>query len=153
MRKYNLIPVMLALFVWSAQGAFASDIMISNAVARATLSAAVKTSAIYLSIMNHGSTDDRLLTASTPAATSTQIHETQMDGDVMKMREMQGGLALPAGTTIQLAPGGIHIMLTGLKSPLKKGDVVALELIFEKAGLQKVDVPVGDVTKAHEHGG
>jgi periplasmic copper chaperone A len=153
MRLIGSSLFMLTLFAGLVQGASASDIMIMKPVARATLSPAIKTSAIYLSLMNHGGADDRLLSASTPAANTAEIHQTQMQGDVMQMRPIEGGLALPAGATVKLAPGGTHIMLTGLKAPLKNGDVIVLELLFEKSGPQKLDVPVGVVSVTHEHGG
>jgi periplasmic copper chaperone A len=101
--------------------------------------------------MNHGADDDVLVSISTPAATTAEVHETKMEGDVMKMRALEKPLAITAGSTIILEPGGLHVMLTGLKAPLKKGEVVALELMFEKAGVVKLDVPVGEVAAGHEH--
>ena len=146
------IVAMLAGALCLAQAAFASDIMVMNATARASLTPVAKTGAVYLSIMNHGSADDKLLSIATPAATSAQVHETTMDGDVMKMREIEGGLVVAAGATVDLKPGGNHVMLMGLKAPLKKGETIALDLTFEKAGVVKVDAPVGEVAAGHEHG-
>jgi periplasmic copper chaperone A len=143
---------MLAATLWLVQAAIASDIMVMNATARASLTPVARTGAIYLSIMNHGSADDKLLSITTAAATAAQVHETTMDGDVMKMRVVEDGLAIAAGATVDLKPGGFHIMLTGLKAPLKKGDTVTLELTFEKAGVVNVDAPVGEVAPGHEHG-
>ena len=125
--------------------------MVMNAMARASLTPVAKTGAVYFSVMNHGGSDDRLLAVSTPAADVAQIHETTMDGDVMKMREVEGGLVVGAGETVEMKPGGTHVMLVGLKAPLKKGETVALELTFEKAGVVNVDAPVGDVAAGHEH--
>jgi len=73
----------------------------------------------------------------------------------MRMREMQG-LELPAGKTVMLAPGGLHLMLTGLKAPLKLGDKLALKLRFEKAGEVEVtvnveDKPTAPAEAAHKH--
>lgn len=134
------------------QVAFASDIMVMNATARASLTPTAKTGAIYFSVMSHGTTEDRLLSISTPAASSAEVHETIVDGDVMKMRAIEGGLIIAPGKTYEMKPGGIHVMLMGLKAPLKKGDTVALELVFEKAGVVKVEAPVGDIGAGHDHG-
>jgi periplasmic copper chaperone A len=143
---------MLAVFLCTMQVAVASDIMVMNAMARASLTPVAKSGAVYFSIMNHGADDDVLVSISTPVATSAEVHETQMEGDVMKMRALEKPLFIAAGSTIKLEPGGLHVMLTGLKGPLKKGQVVALELMFEKAGVLKLDVSVGEVAAGHEHG-
>jgi periplasmic copper chaperone A len=143
---------MLAALLCTMQVALASDIMVKNAVARASLVPTAKSGAIYFSIINHGSAEDKLLSILTPAAATAEVHETKMDGDVMKMRALENPLVIPAGVTVELKPGGFHVMLTGLKAPLKKGEVVALELVFEKANAIKLEVPVGEVAAEHEHG-
>ena len=109
----------------------------------------------YLSVTNNGGAPDRLLGGSSPAAAGVEVHEMRMEGDVMRMREMQG-LELPAGKTVTLAPGGLHLMLTGLKAPLKLGDKLALKLRFEKAGEVEVtvnveDKPTAPAQAAHKH--
>jgi len=71
-----------------------------------------------------------LLGADSPAAKTTGIHESKMDGEVMRMRAIPK-LDLPAGKTVEFRPGGYHLMLTGLKQPLNKGDVVQIHLKFE----------------------
>ena len=91
------------------------------------------TGGAYLSVHNTGNTPDRLLGASSPVAQRVEVHEMRMDGDVMRMREMPT-LDLAAGQRVALAPGGLHLMLTGLKAPLKVGDKLPLKLRFEKAG-------------------
>lgn len=91
------------------------------------------TGAGYLSVDNLGSAPDRLLGASTPAAAVVEVHEMRMEGDVMRMRELKA-LDLPPGKTVSLAPGGLHLMLRGLKAPLKEGERVPLKLRFERAG-------------------
>jgi periplasmic copper chaperone A len=143
---------MLAAVLWTMQVALASDIMVMDVTARASLTPMAKTGAVYFSVMSHGSTEDRLLSISTPAASSAEVHETIMDGDVMKMRAIEGGWLIAPGKTYEMKPGGIHVMLMGLKAPLKKGDTIALELVFEKAGVVKVDAPVGDIGADHQHG-
>lgn len=95
----------------------------------------------YLSIENKGNVPDRLLDLSSPAAKSTEIHTMSMEGNLMKMREVAGGLEIKPGQKIAMQPGnGYHIMLMGLAKPLKAGDKLPLTLRFEKAG--KIDVTI-----------
>lgn len=111
---------------------------IENAFARPTPGGA--TVAVgYLTIVNSGSTPDRLVSATSDISAKTQIHEMKMDNGVMEMRELTDGLPIPAGATVALSPGGYHIMFVDLKHPVKPGDVIHTTLTFEKAG--KVDVP------------
>jgi periplasmic copper chaperone A len=143
---------MLAAFLCTMQVALASDIMVMNATARASLTPVAKTGAVYFSVMNHGNVDDRLLSITTPAATVAELHETVMEGDVMKMRAIEGGWVIEPGKTYDMKPGGIHVMLTGLKAPLKKGETIAFELKFENAGVVSINAPVGEIAAGHEHG-
>ena len=117
----------------------------TKATARASLIPTATTGAIYVSIANSGTSDDRLLSISTPAASSAMIHETTMVNDIMKMRMVEGGVAIAAGATLEMKTGATHVMLMGLKAPLKKGETVELEFVFEKAGRVKVLVPVEGV--------
>jgi len=114
-----------------------SAISIDKPFSRATPGGA-KVAAGYMTITNNGTAADRLVSASSPAAGKVEIHEMTMQGDVMKMHQLSGGLLVGAGKTISLAPGGYHLMLVELKAPLKKGDKVPVTLNFEKAG--KIDV-------------
>jgi copper(I)-binding protein len=79
----------------------------------------------------------RLVGASTPAAGVAEVHEMKMDGDTMRMRAVAGGLDLPARQTIELKPGGYHLMLMDLKQVLTNGSTVPLTLRFEDAKGQK----------------
>jgi periplasmic copper chaperone A len=98
--------------------------------------------AAYLTI--HSPTGDRLLGASTPVAKEAQLHTMTMVGMVMKMRPI-AAVNVPAGQPVTLAPGGMHIMLMGLKSALKPGQSFPLTLTFAKAGQRTVDVAVEPV--------
>jgi periplasmic copper chaperone A len=138
---------MLAALLCLTQVGLAADISVINAKARASLTPTTTTGAIYLSVRNAGEVDDRLLSLSSPAAASAMIHETTMVNDVMKMRMLVGGVMIGAGQTLEMKTGGTHLMLMGLKAPLKQGETVALELVFEKAGKIQVDVPVGGVAE------
>ncbi len=86
----------------------------------------------------------KLVAASSPAAGVVQVHEMTMEGNVMKMRALAGGLDIPAGQTVELKPGGYHVMLMDLKAPLVKDSSVALTLVFKDAkGVEnKVDLKV-----------
>jgi len=96
----------------------------------------------YLTIVNKGTTADRLVTVRSPVAQAAAIHEMKMDGNIMRMRELDKGLEIPAGGTVTLAPSGFHVMLMGLKEPLKQGTKVPLTLVFEKAGSIDVELSV-----------
>jgi copper(I)-binding protein len=107
----------------------------------------------FLTITNTGTTPDRLVSAASPAAGMVQIHEMKMDGDVMRMREREGGVEIPPGATVTLAPGGLHLMMMQLKGPLKQGEKVPVTLVFEKAGKIDVDLdilPIGAMPGHHK---
>ncbi len=89
--------------------------------------------------------DDWLVGVSTPIAGRAEVHEMRMDGNVMRMREVEGGLALPAGKVVALAPGGYHIMLMNLKQPLVAGQVIPIQLQFRTAPPLDLRVQVAPV--------
>ncbi len=98
----------------------------------------------YMKIENKGQDDDVLLSASSPAAASVEVHSMSMEGDVMKMRAVPK-LDIKAGSTIEMKPGeGFHIMLMDLKKPLKAGDKFAMTLQFQRAGKVNINVHVSD---------
>ncbi len=88
----------------------------------------------FLTIVNKGAVADRLIAARSAASDKVEIHEMKMDGNVMRMRELEKGLEIPAGATVMLKPGGYHIMFMGLKAPFAKDTKVPVTLVFEKAG-------------------
>lgn len=92
----------------------------------------------YMKITNTGTTPDKLVGGTSDFAGRFEIHEMKMDGGVMKMRPVAGGIEIKPGETVELKPGGYHLMFPGLKQPLEKGQKVKGTLQFEKAG--KVDV-------------
>lgn len=96
----------------------------------------------FLTIHNAGDEADRLTGGATPIAGDVQIHTVDMEGGVMRMRELAEGLEIPAGETVTLAPGGYHIMLMGLREPLARGAGVPLTLEFERAGTIAVTLDV-----------
>lgn len=88
----------------------------------------------YLQIVNHGDKDDRLLGGSVYFAHELQLHETTVEGDVSRMRELVGGVPIPAGETVSFEPMGKHLMFTGLAEPLVEDTRQSATLIFEQAG-------------------
>ena len=98
--------------------------------ARAT---AGTTGAVYFSIANKGDASDRLIGVKTPVAEKAELHESKMQDGMMEMRPV-GKLPIEAGQSATLKPGAKHVMLVGLKHPLKEGDSFPLTLSFEKAG-------------------
>jgi periplasmic copper chaperone A len=140
-RSKTLITALLlvtASFTPSAAQEFkAGDLTIDHPWSRAT-PAGAKVAAGYMTIVSKGTTADRLIGGSTPAAGRIEVHEMAMKNGVATMRPVSGGLAIEPGKTVTLAPGGYHLMIQDLKAPLKKGDKVTATLEFEKAG--KVDV-------------
>jgi hypothetical protein len=88
-----------------------------------------------------GAAGDRLIAGSTTVSSAVELHTMSMEGDVMRMRQVPA-IEVPAGGTVELKPGGLHVMFMGLKQPLKAGDTFPLTLRFEKAGEVKVDVKV-----------
>jgi len=93
----------------------------------------------FVTITNKGTTPDRLVAARSAASDKVEIHEMKMDGNVMRMRELDKGLEIAPGATVALKPGGYHIMFMELKAPFAKDAKVPVTLVFEKAG--SIDVP------------
>jgi copper(I)-binding protein len=91
------------------------------------------TGAVFMVLANDGQEADRLVGAKTDVAKVVEIHETRMEGDVMKMQMLPDGLEVPARGEVQLKPGGYHVMLIGLQRNLEVGDQFAVELLFEKS--------------------
>jgi periplasmic copper chaperone A len=129
----------LAAFAAHAHEVKAGAITIGHAYARAT-AAGQPTGGGFMKLINAGS-NDKLLSVSAEVSKTVELHEMKMDGDVMKMRQIDG-IDLQAGKTVELKPGGYHVMFIGLKAPLKAGDKFPVKLKFEKAGEVMVEVNV-----------
>ena len=147
--KLNTITTILALSCGGlfAQAASAQTVDVQGAWARATVPGQKATGAFMKLTAKDGT---KLVSVSTPAAGVSEVHEMKMDGDVMKMRAVQGGLDLPAGKAVELKPGGYHVMLMNLKQTIKTGDSVPLTLPFEgkdkKVEIIEVAAAVRDLT-------
>ena len=150
MTRFQALAAALALSLAAApalaEGIKAGDLTIEKPWARATPKGA-EVGAAYLEIRNAGGDADRL-TGGTADFANVEIHEMSMQGNVMQMREVKDGLAIPAHGDVKLTPGGYHIMLTSLKHPLVKGETAKVTLTFEHAGAVTVDFPVVGVGAA-----
>jgi copper(I)-binding protein len=126
----------------TAHDARVGSLHITHPAAPATLPGQTS-GAVYLGIENEGKQEDRLLSASSPAAASVAIHRMSMSDNVMRMREIDN-LPLPVGSKVVInADSGTHLMLSGLKQPLAAGDKIPLTLRFEHAGTVEVSIHVG----------
>jgi len=161
--KFNSLLTAAALLAASLSiYAHGDAVEVQNAWARATVKGQMATGAFMTLKADHGA---RLVGASSPVAGVAQIHEMMMDTGVMKMAEVKGGLELPAGKTVELKPGGYHVMLMDLKQALEKGSTVPVTLIVQDAhgAEQKVELKLPVAMAApgqaaapamhqHEHG-
>ena len=142
MRVFAFLLMLLSFGIASAHEYKVKDLTIGHPWTRVT-PGGVKNGVVYVTFINDGTTADRLLKVSTPIAASASIHESSQEDGVMRMREV-GSVDLPAGKTVELKPGGLHIMLMGLKQPLKDGDMVPLTLTLADEGEVPVEVMVMD---------
>jgi periplasmic copper chaperone A len=144
-----------ALLVGVSTNAIAADIALDHPWARAT-PAGAQVGAGYVTIKNTGAAPDRLVSATSDVAGKVEIHEMTMADGVMKMRAVNG-LDVAPGKSVELKPGGYHIMFVELKQPLKAGDSIKGALQFEKAGIVPVEFKVeamgasGGMSGEHKH--
>jgi copper(I)-binding protein len=136
MRMMAAVAALLLASCKAASGPPA--ISVADAWARATVPGQMS-SAAYFTIRNAGGSDT-LLFVSSPQADAS-LHSTRMDNGVMRMRPL-ATLDVPANASVELKPGGMHVMLMGLKQPLQAGSTIELDLKFEKSGDQKVAIPI-----------
>lgn len=125
----------------AAEAVVAGALRIESAWARAMLPGQPAGGG-YLSIANGGSEPDRLLGGSTPSAGRVEIHTMEVVDDVMIMRPVEGGLEIPAGETVELKPGGLHLMFMEVGAPFAEGGSVPVALEFERAGTVEIVLPV-----------
>lgn len=134
------------------------DLVIDHPYATPSLAGTRNGSVYFKSLRNRGGQADRLIAAKSAVAERVELHQMQMDGQVMRMREVPA-IELPARTEVNLRHGGSgthHLMLINLNQPLKDGDRFDLELVFEKAGTRRVNVWVqtprsGNTSHTHQH--
>ena len=129
----------------AGQAVTAGDISVSGAFARATLPSA-PVGAGYLTIVNAGSEADRLVSVASQVAPTVELHSMSTSADgMMKMEHLPDGIEVPAGETVSLAPGGLHIMFIGPNQPFSEGECVEVVLNFELAGALPVQLNVAPV--------
>lgn len=136
----------------AAHGFNVGDLRIGHPWSRETASGQ-KSGGGFLTISNNGTQADRLVSATSPAAAKVQIYAVSMTGGVMRTRVLTDGLAIPAGASVSFQPGGYHIMLIGLKVPLKEGTLVPAELRFRRAGKVNINFKVEAMSYAGPKGG
>jgi copper(I)-binding protein len=136
-----LLPVLgAAAGPTPAQSEPAPKPTVERAWARAT-APGVAVTAVYFTIRNPAARPDQVVTLRSPAGELAEIHETKMSDGIMQMRQITAA-TVPAGGTLALEPGGIHVMLIGLRSPLVPGAKLPLILTFRHAGEVRVDAVV-----------
>jgi copper(I)-binding protein len=165
------VAVLAVQVLWSPP-AHAADydvgsMHISQPWSRATPKGA-SSGAGYMTITNKGTASDKVSCVSSDASAQCQIHTMTMEGGVMKMRPVEGGLEIKPGETVTLKPGSLHMMLVDLKHPLEQGQNVKATLKFDHAGTVDVEYPVaaigapapgaadaggGSMMKGGDHGG
>jgi copper(I)-binding protein len=142
--KFASIVTATCLSMGLSAPLFAQTVEVSGVWARATVPGQKATGAFMRLMSKDGA---RLVSVSTPVAVVAEVHEMKLEEGVMRMRAVPAGLELPAGKTVELKPGGYHLMLLDLKQPLPKESTIALTLVFQDAkGVQtrtELKVPVG----------
>lgn len=147
-----LAAVFLLASPLSAHDYKIGDLKIDHPWTRATPGGA-RVAGGYMTITNTGTAPDRLIGGSAVLAGMFEVHEMKMEGNVMRMRALDKGLEIKPGQTVELKPGGFHVMLIDLKSPLKEGDSIKGTLVFEKAGTIEVEYKVEARGASGGHGG
>jgi copper(I)-binding protein len=142
----RILATALAL-AFSAGIAFSHDFTLGNLeihhpASRATLPGQ-PVGGGFLTVTNKGAEADRLVSITAPdVSDDVQLHEMAMENDVMKMRHLPDGIEIPAGATVELKSGGLHVMFMKIKHPFKEGESFKATLTFEKAGKLDVDFKI-----------
>ena len=154
--KHSILGAALAFACLAASSAWGQEVTVSKAWVRGSVAGQNATGA-FMEIV--ASQESSLVGAASPVAKSVEIHESAMEGDVMKMRAVKR-VALPAGKTVEFKPGAYHIMLVGLAKPLQQGETVPIELTLQgkdqKRSTLKVNAEVRGLgaaaaTEGHAH--
>lgn len=151
-RRFLLTAVPCALFTHRAQAHDyrLGSLEIVHPWARATAPTA-KAGGGYLKVTNKGTAADRLIEVRSAAALRIELHETRMEGSIMRMREIEKGIEIAPGATVELKPGGYHVMFLDLKAPFEKGAKVPATLVFEKAGTIAVEFRIEAMGASGSH--
>lgn len=142
----TLLAIALSATLALAHGYKLGSLEIKHPWAKATVEGAPVAGG-FLTVVNTGTEPDRLVKVSADAAGMIQIHEMKVEDGVMKMGEIPGGIEIAPGATVELKPGGLHVMFMGLKAPFKEGETVKAVLTFEKAGDIAVEFKIEAASK------
>ena len=140
MKRIAIALVCAVAFATNALEVKLGDLTIDHAWARATVHGQ-RAGGAFLKFDNRGSAADKLLSVRADVADSVEMHSMTMEGDVMRMRQVPA-IEVPGGQAVELKPGGLHLMLMGLRQPLRAGSSFPLTLKFERAGEVKIDVRI-----------
>lgn len=150
--KLHQFLAITTMFAGIATSALAQSVDVKNAWVRASVQGQGATGA-FMTLTSRE--DTRLVGVASPVAGVAEVHEMKMDNGVMKMRAVEGGLALPAGKAVDLKPGGYHVMLMDLKAALPKDSTVPMTLMFKDGkGVEsrvELKLPVSIGAMAHKH--
>lgn len=135
-----LLLLALAATPLAAHETGSGTLRVEHAWARATAGSAT-VGAAYLTVFNEGAEMDRLMAAATPLAARAELHAVAIEGGVMTMR-LVDAVEVHPGEPVVLRPGGIHIMLIGLRRPLKEGETIPMQLAFERGGVVELRLTV-----------
>jgi copper(I)-binding protein len=148
MRNVHRLVVTLAIAAATALSSAAmadefkaGQLTIDHPWARPTIGSS-KNSAAYMTLSNSGASADKLLTVKSDAAEHVALHESRMDGEIMRMVPVKDGIEVPPHGAVELKPLGLHVMLMGLRKPLKEGEEFPMTLVFAKQGDVEVEVKV-----------
>lgn len=148
----SMKPLFLAGAVALLPAAALAQMQVADPYARAASAAAIS-GAAFMAVTNPTDADDRIVAARSDVADRVELHtHVETDEGVMRMVELEDGIPLPAGETVMLRRGGLHVMFLGLTRPLEHGEAVEVTLQFETAEPLTVTVPV-DLERMPEHGG
>ena len=145
-RRLSLCLLSLWMTTLAAIANSGESIRVTQAWARAT-APGQSVGAGYLALINEGRTEDRLIAITSPVAREAQLHSMMMDGGVMRMRPIEGGLLIPAGGRVTLEPGGVHLMFVALNAPLVSGTTFPVILRFAHAGELRTEFRVEPIGK------
>lgn len=144
MKRVLLISVIaIVLLAACAQAESGQKVTVEDAWARPALNG--QNSAIYFTIKNPTQQDDRLLRAISDVAQSVELHMSMMNAEGTMSMQPQESVSVPAGQAVEFKPGGLHVMLVGLKQDLKVGDMLGVTLQFENGGELQLEVPVQEM--------
>lgn len=138
---FFVIAAIFVLLLSSPHPANAGDLEVSGAFARASAGPA-RNGAVFFTVKNHGKKADVLISAATDVAKKAQLHGHTMKDGMMNMSQVKSGIPVPPGGMAMLKPGGQHVMLMGLKAPLKVGEKLSLVLTFKNGDNMTVDIPI-----------